>query len=86
MGKAIYKKDVCGYLDLDLCPLYKEAECDYLGADPNWEKFDNEHWLDHDAIEKDVADAVRATLEKHGVEVRSVEFTITEDMDDSWDI
>lgn len=86
MGRAVYKKDVCGYLDLDLCPIYKEAECDNLGVDTNWEKFDNEHWLDHDAIEKDVADAVRATLEKHGVEVRSVKFTITEDMDDSWDI
>ena len=86
MGRAVYKKDVSGYLDLDLCPIYKEAECDNLGVDPNWEKFDNEHWLDHDAIEKDVADAVRATLEKHGMEVRSVKFTITEDMDDSWDI
>ena len=75
-----------GYLYLDLCSLHKEAECDCLGVDPNWEKFDNEHWLDHDAIEKDVADAIRATLEKHGVEVRSVKFTITEDMDDSWDI
>ena len=86
MGRAVYKKDVSGYLDLDLCPIYKEAECDNLGVDPNWEKFDNEHWMDHDAIEKDVADAVRATLEKHGVEVRNVKFTITEDMDDSWDI
>lgn len=86
MGRAVYKKDVSGYLDLDLCPIHKEAECDNLGVDPNWKKFDNEHWLDHDAIEKDVADAVRATLEKHGVEVRSVKFTITEDMDDSWDI
>lgn len=86
MGRAVYKKDVSGYLDLDLESIHKEAECDCLGVDPNWEKFDNEHWLDHDAIEKDVADAVRATLEKHGVEVRSVKFTITEDMDDSWDI
>ena len=86
MGRAVYKKDVSGYLYLDLCSMHKEAECDYLGVDPNWEKFDNEHWLDHDAIEKDVADVVRATLEKHGVEVRSVKFTITEDMDDSWDI
>ena len=45
MGRAVYKKDVSGYLDLDLCPIYKEAECDNLGVDTNWEKFDNEHCL-----------------------------------------
>ena len=86
MGKAIYKKDVSGYLDLDLEPLHKEAECDYLGTDPNWEKFDNEHWLNHDAIETDVANAVRAALEKHGVSVREVKFHIDEYMDDVYEI
>ena len=86
MEKAVYKKDVSGYLDLDLCPLYKEAECDYtLDADPNWDKFDNEHWLDHDAIETDVVNAVKAALEKHGVGVREVRFHIDEYMDDVYE-
>ena len=82
MGKAIYKKDVSGYLDLDLEPLHKEAECDYLGTDPNWDKFDNEHWLDHDAIKTEVENAVRAALEKHGVSAIEVKFHIDEYMDD----
>ena len=38
MGKAVYKKDVSGYLDLDLESIHKEAEYnDYAAYDENWE-------------------------------------------------
>jgi hypothetical protein len=87
MGKAVYKKDVSGYLDMYLEPILKEAEYnDYAAYDENWEKFENENWLNHEEIEKEVADAVKATLEKLGVSVREIRFVITESMDDSWDI
>ena len=87
MGKAVYKKDVSGYLDLDLEPIHKEAEYnDYAAYDENWEKFKNENWLNHYEIQKEVEDAVKATLEKLGVSVREIRFVITESMDDSWDI
>lgn len=86
MGKAVYKKDVSGYLDMYLEPILKEAEYnDYASYDENWEKFENENWLNHEEIEKEVADAVKATLEKLGVSVREIRFVITESMDDSWD-
>jgi hypothetical protein len=86
MGKAVYKKDVSGYLDMYLEPILKEAEYnDYAAYDENWEKFENENWLNHEEIEKEVADAVKATLEKLGVSVREIRFVITESMDDSWD-
>lgn len=87
MGRAVYKKDVSGYLDLDLEPLHKEAEYnDYAAYDENWEKFENENWLNHEKIQKEVEDAVKAILQKHGVGVREIRFAITESMDDSWDI
>lgn len=87
MGKAVYKKDVSGYLDLDLESIHKEAEYnDYAAYDENWEKFENENWLNHEEIEKEVADAVKTTLENLGVSVREIRFVITESMDDSWDI
>ena len=87
MGKAVYKKDVSGYLDMYLEPIHKEAEYnDYAAYDENWEKFENENWLNHEEIEKEVADAVKTTLEKLGVCVREIRFVITESMDDSWDI
>lgn len=87
MGKAVYKKDVSGYLDMYLEPILKEAEYnDYAAYDENWEKFENENWLNHEEIEKEVADAVKTTLEKLGVSVREIRFVITESMDDSWDI
>ena len=87
MGRAVYKKDVSGYLDLDLESIHKEAEYnDYSAYDENWEKFENENWLNHEEIEKEVANAVKATLEKLGVSVREIRFVITESMDDSWDI
>ena len=87
MGKAVYKKDVSGYLDLDLESIHKEAEYnDYAAYDENWEKFENENWLNHEKIEKDVEDAVKAILRKHGVGIGKVRFVITESMDDSWDI
>ena len=87
MGKAVYKKDVSGYLDMYLEPILKEAEYnDYAAYDKNWEKFENENWLNHEEIEKEVADAVKTTLEKLGVSVREIRFVITESMDDSWDI
>mgnify|MGYP003495055400 FL=1 len=87
MGKAVYKKDVSGYLDMYLDLILKEAEYnDYAAYDENWEKFENENWLNHEEIEKEVADAVKATLEKLGVSVREIRFVITESMDDSWDI
>ena len=87
MGKAVYKKDVSGYLDMYLEPILKEADYnDYAAYDENWEKFENENWLNHEEIEKEVADAVKATLEKLGVSVREIRFVITESMDDSWDI
>ena len=87
MGRAVYKKDVSGYLDLDLESIHKEAEYnDYAAYDKNWEKFENENWLNHEEIEKEVADAVKTTLEKLGVSVREIRFVITESMDDSWDI
>lgn len=86
MGRAVYKKDVSGYLDMYLEPILKEAEYnDYAAYDENWEKFENENWLNHEEIEKEVADAVKATLEKLGVSVREIRFVITESMDDSWD-
>ena len=86
MGRAVYKKDVSGYLDLDLESIHKEAEYnDYAAYDENWEKFENENWLNHEEIEKEVADAVKTTLEKLGVSVREIRFVITESMDDSWD-
>lgn len=86
MGKAVYKKDVSGYLDMYLEPILKEAEYnDYAAYDENWEKFENENWLNHEEIEKEVADAVKTTLEKLGVSVREIRFVITESMDDSWD-
>ena len=86
MGKAVYKKDVSGYLDMYLEPILKEAEYnDYAAYDKNWEKFENENWLNHEEIEKEVADAVKTTLEKLGVSVREIRFVITESMDDSWD-
>ena len=86
MGKAVYKKDVSGYLDMYLEPILKEAEYnDYAAYDENWEKFENENWLNHEEIEKEVADAIKATLEKLGVSVREIRFVITESMDDSWD-
>jgi hypothetical protein len=67
-------------------PILKEAEYnDYAAYDENWEKFENENWLNHEEIEKEVADAVKATLEKLGVSVREIRFVITESMDDSWD-
>lgn len=87
MGKAVYKKDVSGYLDLDLESIYKEAEYnDYAAYDENWEKFENENWLNHEEIQKEVEDAVKAILENLGVGVRKIRFVITESMDDSWDI
>lgn len=87
MGKAVYKKDVSGYLDMYLEPILKEAEYnDYAAYDENWEKFENENWLNHEEIEKEVADAVKTTLENLGVSVREIRFVITESMDDSWDI
>ena len=87
MGKAVYKKDVRGYLDLDLESIHKEAEYnDYAAYDENWEKFENENWLNHEEIQKEVEDAVKATLERFGVGVRKIRFVITESMDDSWDI
>ena len=87
MGRAVYKKDVSGYLDLDLESIYKEAEYnDYAAYDKNWEKFENENWLNHEDIQKEVEDAVKTTLEKLGVSVRKIRFVITESMDDSWDI
>lgn len=87
MGKAVYKKDVSGYLDLDLESIHKEAEYnDYAPYDENWEKFENENWLNHEEIQKEVEDAVKAILEKLGVGVRKIRFVITESMDDSWDI
>lgn len=87
MGKAVYKKDVSGYLDMYLEPILKEAEYnDYAAYDENWEKFENENWLNHEEIQKEVEDAVKATLEKLGVGVRKIRFVITEDLDDSWDI
>jgi hypothetical protein len=53
MGKAVYKKDVSGYLDLDLESIHKEAEYnDYAAYDENWEKFENENWLNHEEIQK----------------------------------
>lgn len=86
MGKAVYKKDVSGYLDMYLEPILKEAEYnDYAAYDENWEKFENENWLNHEEIEKEVADAVKTTLENLGVSVREIRFVITESMDDSWD-
>ena len=86
MGKAVYKKDVSGYLDMYLEPILKEAEYnDDAAYDENWEKFENENWLNHEEIEKEVADAVKTTLEKLGVSVREIRFVITESMDDSWD-
>ena len=86
MGRAVYKKDVSGYLDMYLEPILKEAEYnDYAAYDENWEKFENENWLNHEEIEKEVADAVKTTLEKLGVSVREIRFVITESMDDSWD-
>lgn len=87
MGKAVYKKDVSGYLDMYLEPILKEAEYnDYAAYDENWGKFENENWLNHEEIEKEVEDAVKTTLEKLGVSVREIRFVITESMDDSWDI
>lgn len=87
MGKAVYKKDVSGFIDLDLESIYKEAECDNNTCfDTNWEKFENENWLNHEEIQKEVENAVRTALERHGVGVREVRFVITESMDDSWDI
>lgn len=87
MGKAVYKKDVSGYLDMYLEPILKEAEYnDYDAYDENWEKFENENWLNHEEIEKEVEDAVKTTLEKLGVSVREIRFVITESMDDSWDV
>ena len=87
MGKAVYKKDVSGYLDLELQSIHKVAEYnDYAAYDENWEKFENENWLNHEKIQKEVEDAVKATLEKLGVSVREIRFVITESMDDSWDI
>ena len=87
MGRAVYKKDVSGYLYLDLEPIHKEAEYNnYAAYDENWEKFENENWLNHEEIQKEVEDAVKATLEKLGVGVRKIHFVITESMDDSWDI
>lgn len=87
MGRAVYKKDVSGYLDLDLESIHKEAEYnDYAMYDENWEKFENETWLNHEEIQKEVEDAVKAILQKHGVGVREIRFVITESMDDSWDI
>lgn len=87
MGRAVYKKDVSGYLDMYLEPILKEAEYnDYAMYDENWEKFENENWLNHEEIQKEVEDAVKATLEKLGVGVRKIRFVITESMDDSWDI
>lgn len=87
MGRAVYKKDVSGYLDMYLEPILKEAEYnDYAAYDENWEKFEDENWLNHEEIEKEVENAVKATLEKFGVGVRKIRFVITEDMDDSWDI
>lgn len=87
MGKAVYKKDVRGYLDLNLESIHKEAEYnDYAAYDENWEKFENENWLNHEEIQKEVEDAVKTTLEKLGVSVREIRFVITESMDDSWDI
>lgn len=86
MEKAVYKKDVSGYLDLDLCPLYKEAEYnEYAAYDENWLKFENENWLNHEEIQKEVEDAVKAALEKHGVGVREVRFHIDEYMDDVYE-
>ena len=87
MKRAVYKKDVSGYLDLDLESIHKEAEYnDYAAYDENWEKFENENWLNHEGIQKEVENAVKATLEKLGVCVREIRFVITESMDDSWDI
>ena len=87
MGKAVYKKDVSGYLDMYLEPILKEAEYnDYAAYDENWGKFENENWLNHEEIEKEVEDAVKTTLEKLGVSVREIRFVITESMDDSWDV
>lgn len=87
MGKAVYKKDVSGYLDMYLEPILKEAEYnDYAAYDENWEKFENENWLNHEEIQKEVEDAIKATLERLGVGVRKIRFVITESMDDSWDI
>lgn len=87
MGRAVYKKDVREYLYLDLEPIHKEAEYnDYAAYDENWEKFENENWLNHEEIQKEVEDAVKAILQKHGVGVREIRFVITESMDDSWDI
>lgn len=87
MGRAVYKKDVSGYLDMDLESIHKEAEYnDYAAYDENWLKFENENWLNHKEIQKEVEDAVKAILQKHGVGVRKIRFVITESMDDSWDI
>lgn len=89
MKKSIYKKNVSGYLNVDLEPIYKEAECDstnIFDIDKNWEKFNNEQWIDHNSIETEVSCAVKSILEKHGVIVNEVKFVIDEDLDDSWDI
>ena len=74
MGKAVYKKDVSGYLDLDLESIHKEAEYNDCSAyDENWEKFEDENWLNHEEIEKEVENAVKATLENPVRSVRDVQ-------------
>ena len=87
MKKAIYKKNVSGYINLDLNPIYKEVMCESnTNFDSNWEKFDDEQWLNHNDIESEIEIAVKSILEKHGVIVNEVKFVIDEDLDDSWDI
>jgi hypothetical protein len=89
MKKAIYKKNVSGYLNIDLKPIHKEVECvstNIFDVDRNWEKFDDEQWLNHNDIESEIEIAVKSILEKHGVGVNEIKFVIDEDLDDSWDI
>lgn len=85
MKKAIYKKNVSGYINLDLNPIYKESMCESNTIfDSNWEKFDDEQWLNHNDIESEIEIAVKSILEKHGVGVNEIKFVIDEDLDDSW--
>ena len=83
--KKIYKKNVSGYINLDLNPIYKESMCgSNTNFDSNWEKFDDEQWLNHKDIESEIEIAVKSILEKHGVGVNEIKFVIDEDLDDSW--
>ena len=86
MGKSIYKKDIGGFLHLDLEPLYKEVEYDITVGDLNYDTIRNKHWLDHSAISEEMEDTIREILEKHGVKVRYIKFAIEEQIEDIYDI